>query len=104
MIFSKHALSRAVDMCVHADELKSIVDHPKMKWESQKYPGTWYLTNYRVVLAVGNVDPDGNECEETVATVLWYRLPSLGRFTRSLDEDLEKIRDPKSTLEAGDDG
>lgn len=95
MIFSQHALSRAVDMAIGPDELRSVVERPRMRWESDKYPGTWYLTNYRIVLAVGNVDPDGQPCEDTVATVLWYQLPSLGRYTRTLDEDLRKIRDPK---------
>lgn len=84
--FSWHALERAVDMAVPAEELRDVLAEPKATWQSDKYQGCQMRTNYRIILAC---DPEAR----AVITVLWYRGPGIPRFERTLEDDLKRIRD-----------
>lgn len=86
--FSHHAISRALDMAVPAEELRDIIATPADVFQQSAYRDDGYeiRTNRRVALAV-------NPESRRVITVMWYRKRGEYRFTRSLDEDLKRIRD-----------
>ena len=83
---TKHAVQRALDMAVDAEELRDILCCPKRTWRSDKYEGCWNLSNGRITLAV---DPDTRD----VITVLWDSLTEVGRFDRNIEQDIHRIRD-----------
>lgn len=85
--FSHHALQRAVDMCVPAEELRETLANPKATpWESDKYPGYEMRSNYRIALCC-------DMQRKYVITVLWFRYGREARFTRSVEDDMKRIRD-----------
>jgi hypothetical protein len=84
-IFSKHALERALDMAIPAEELRRVLYRPAFTWPSVAYPGCIAHSNKRITLAI---DP----ATHTVITVVWWRQQG-ERFERSVAEDLKRIRD-----------
>ena len=91
--FAWHALRRAVDMAVEADELREVLTRPKRTCHSRKYKNCWVMSNGRIALAV-------NPHEKVVITVLWDTFDadtnSLAyRFERGEvdDAELKRIRD-----------
>ena len=84
--FTRHALSRAVDMALDVEEILGVLDRPKMRWTSDKYPDTEIVTNYRISLAYY---PN----EKLIVTIVWYKLPS-SRYDRDdMDAEMGRIRD-----------
>lgn len=84
---SRHAAQRAVDMCLSAEEIVSLLErYPKYAWRVPKYPTQDLVSNGRIAAAI---DP---ECH-LVITFVWYRAKGDPRFSRELSDDLERIRD-----------
>lgn len=91
--FSKHALARAVDMAIGAEELTAVLRRPPRVWSDARAPDCRYLSNRRITLSV---DIEAQQ----VISVLWYREPGLGsgdrRYDRSdFEAEMKRIRDAK---------
>lgn len=89
--FSRHALMRAVEMAVDAEELRGVLLKPTRTVYSRKYKNAWVMSNGRISLCV-------NPEDKVVITVLWDTFDvesgSLTKFSRGMSEaEMKRIRD-----------
>lgn len=91
--FTYHALRRAVDMALDAEEIRAVLTAPRRTTYSRKYKTCWVLSNGHIAIAV---NPD----EKVVITVLWDTYDAdagtlTSRFQRGDvdDEEMKRIRD-----------
>lgn len=86
--FSQHALERAVDMALDPEEIKGALEKPTRPMPSRKYPGRHLIFSERLVFAV-------NLQDRVVITIGWNTFDGINtpRYTRSVEEDLDRIRD-----------
>lgn len=91
-VMSQHALARAVDMSVTAEEIRACWDNPRDQHWSDKHNG-WVLTRGRIALGVKDVEP-----LPVVTTVLWSTPAAYasdlehGTLDGRGDDDMAKIR------------
>lgn len=83
---SAHALDRALDMAVDAEDIKDCIRQPARVWDAQKYPGCKFYAKGRIGLAV-------NPELKAVITVLWDQAWTKGRWDR---DDISLSRDPEA--------
>jgi hypothetical protein len=87
---SHHALSRAVDMAVDADEILAAVERPRDRFWSERTYSEW-RTRGRITACVA-VAPDGTP---TVTTILWAKASGWvadAEFTPAKGRDLHDLR------------
>jgi hypothetical protein len=83
--WTHHALQRAVEMALDAEELRRALEQRTRPLPSRRYPGCHLIYTARIVLAV-NLD------DRAVITVLWntWNGNDYRRFDR---DDIEMCRD-----------
>jgi hypothetical protein len=89
-VMSRHALTRAVDMAVDADEIRDAFERPRNRFFSPRTQ-SWWLARGRIMLAVVEDDRP----LPVVTTVMWSRpsdwaadaefAPLEGRYSGSFD-------------------
>lgn len=92
--FTYHALRRAVDMALDAEEIRAVLASPTRTTYSRKYKNCWVLSNGHIALAVDPTD-------KVVITVLWDTYSAEAgtltwRFERGEevdDAEMKRIRD-----------
>jgi hypothetical protein len=91
-VMSHHALERAVDMAVTADEIRACWDNPLDQHWSPKHNG-WVISRGRITLGVRETDS-----LPVVTTVMWSTPAGYasdlehGTLTGRSAEDMKKLR------------
>lgn len=84
--FSRHALTRAVEMALDADEIRAALENPTRPIPSMGYPGASLLHTKRLVLAVYLE-------KRFVITIGWNTFDGQ-RWHRYDRDDIGMCRDP----------
>jgi hypothetical protein len=84
---SNHAIERALDMALDAEEIRTALLRPDRLSPSVKYPGCENRVSGRILLAT-------NPAERVVITIGWNLPNPWDRYDRNaMEEELERIRD-----------
>lgn len=95
--FSRHALSRAVDMALDAEEIRAALENPTRPLPSLKYPGAHLIHSDRLVFAV-YLEP------RYVITIIWNTFDGKRSYKHGRDNDIDLCRDPQPDKRKADHG
>lgn len=86
--FTKHAIERALEMALDAEEIRAALESPDRVRPSRKYEGCHNVFTKRLLIAT-------KQAEKVVITIGWNTADGHGirRYRRTLTEDLARIRD-----------
>jgi hypothetical protein len=86
--FTKHAIERAMEMCLDGDEIREALTNPPLVVASRKYHGCHNIVTKRLMIAT-------SQPEKVVITIGWNSSDGqrIVRYSRTLEQDLFRIRD-----------